>query len=108
MLYILVLESLRDVNLQCRGILWGARGRYSVIYRSGSVISSMVLLRSQSAPLNACLEMQYLLYQIEIYIFYWVAALRYHNIYHLLVSIIQCALEVYWLITPEKKSVRRL
>ena len=42
-MYILVLESVRDVNLQCRGILQGARGRYSVIYRSGSVMNSATL-----------------------------------------------------------------
>lgn len=47
-------------------------------------------------------------YFIENKRFYQEGALRGRRIYHLLFSIIECASAIYWLITPEKKSVRRL
>jgi hypothetical protein len=47
-------------------------------------------------------------YFIEIKRLYLPVALRRHSIYHLLASIIQCVSVIHWLITPEKKSVRRL
>jgi len=49
-----------------------------------------------------------MIYLIESKRFYWSFVQRRHRIYHLPVSIIECACVIYWLITPEKKSVRRL